>query len=205
MLTIIDYGMGNVGSIINMVKKAGFKSEVTSDVNTIKAANKIILPGVGSFDRAIENLESLKIKDIIIEKAFSGTPILGICLGMQLLAESSEEGTLPGLGLIPGKVTKFYLQSPLKVPHMGWNSVNYSSGCPLFKGFDDFEETRFYFVHSFYFKCTSSDHEAGVTSHGFPFTSCVQRNNVFGVQFHPEKSHKFGLKLFNNFINYVGS
>lgn len=205
MLTIIDYGMGNVGSIINMVKKAGVKSELTSDLNTIRLAQKIILPGVGSFDRAIENLESLHIKEAIIEKALSGTPILGICLGMQLLADSSEEGVLPGLGLIPGRVTKFHLPSPLKVPHMGWNSVSFNSGCPLFKSFEDFEETRFYFVHSFYFKCTSSDHEIGVTSHGFPFTSCVQNNNIFGVQFHPEKSHKFGLRLFNNFIKYVGS
>lgn len=204
MLTIIDYGIGNVGSILNMIKKVGGKAQVTSDAQIISNAEKLILPGVGAFDRAISTLESLNIKNTIIEKAMSGTPLLGICLGMQLLAESSEEGTLSGLGLIPGKVTRFQIPSPLKVPHMGWNNVLYNPNCPLFEGFDEFDETRFYFVHSYYLNCTEPEHVSGVTTHGVPFTSSVQKGSIFGVQFHPEKSHKFGLKLFNNFIHYAG-
>ena len=204
MLTIIDYGIGNVGSILNMIKKVGGKAQVTSDAQIISNADKLILPGVGAFDRAISTLESLNIKNTIIEKAISGTPLLGICLGMQLLAESSEEGTLSGLGLIPGKVTRFQIPSPLKVPHMGWNNVLYNPNCPLFEGFDEFDETRFYFVHSYYLNCTVPEHVSGVTTHGVPFTSSVQKGSIFGVQFHPEKSHKFGLKLFNNFRHYAG-
>jgi glutamine amidotransferase len=205
MITVIDYGIGNLGSILNMIKKAGGKAEVTSDPSAIKDAQKLILPGVGAFDKAVSKLNSLNIKNLIIEKAKSGTPLLGICLGMQLLAESSEEGSLKGLGLIPGKVTRFQIPPPLKVPHMGWNSVQYVSKCPLFKGFEEFQETRFYFVHSYYFNCSIAEHVSGITTHGIPFTSSVQKDTVFGVQFHPEKSHKFGLKLFKNFINYAGN
>jgi glutamine amidotransferase len=204
MLTIIDYGIGNVGSILNMIKKVGGSAQVTSDAQTISKAEKLILPGVGAFDRAVTTLESLNIKDIIIEKAMNGTPLLGICLGMQLLAESSEEGVQRGLALIPGNVVRFNIPHPLKVPHMGWNKVQYSVNCPLFKGFDLFDETRFYFVHSYYFNCQDSAHISGATTHGITFASSVQKGSVFGVQFHPEKSHKFGMKLFDNFINYAG-
>lgn len=205
MITIIDYGLGNLGSITNMIKKVGGKSHVTSDPEKINAAEKLILPGVGSFDRAISNLETQNLKKIIFEKATSGTPLLGICLGMQLLAESSEEGLLPGLALIPGNVTRFNIPQPLKVPHMGWNNVQYSKECPLFYGFETLEESRFYFVHSYHFNNVLTENIAGVTDYGVSFVSSVQKGSIFGVQFHPEKSHKFGMKLFDNFINYVGS
>ena len=140
MTTIIDYGMGNLGSIKNMIKKIGYSAEITADKSLIEAADKIILPGVGSFDRAMSNLKELDLIEIIQRKALAGTPILGICLGMQLLADSSEEGVLPGLGLIPGRVTKFISTANLKVPHMGWNVLNYSADrCQLFSGFETFE------------------------------------------------------------------
>jgi glutamine amidotransferase len=201
MVTIIDYGVGNLGSIQNIIRKLGFDSQISSDRNIIEQASKIILPGVGSFDKAISNLESYDFIDLIKKKAQSGTPILGICLGMQLLANKSEEGVLDGLGLIPGRVTKFELQDKsLKIPHMGWNVTKSSGDSPLFDGFDEFEETRFYFVHSYHYVPVNPNHAIATTDYGSPFTSSVAKDNVFGVQFHPEKSHKFGMKLLKNFI-----
>lgn len=204
MTTIIDYGMGNLGSIKNMIKKIGHTAEITDDIEVIRRADKLILPGVGAFDRAMSNLKDLDMIALIQEKAKEGTPILGICLGMQLLADSSEEGILPGLGLIPGKVTKFLSTPTLKVPHMGWNILNYTPNqCRLFTGFDVFEETRFYFVHSYHYVCSDAAHSVGTSAYGINFTAAVQRDNIVGVQFHPEKSHKFGMLLLKNFIeNY---
>lgn len=204
MITIIDYGMGNLGSIKNIIKKVGHQSEITSDKNTIANAGKLILPGVGSFDKAMSNLAELGLIDLIKEKAASGTPLLGICLGMQLLANGSEEGILPGLGIIPGQVKKFNVPAPLKVPHMGWNIVNYNPDCILYKGFSEFEETRFYFVHSYHYVCDDPQHISGSTVYGnTTFTSAVFQNNVFGAQFHPEKSHKYGMLLLKNFIELI--
>lgn len=195
--------MGNIGSIKNIIKKLGYESEITSDTNTILKANKLILPGVGSFDVAMSNLNKLNLTTIIQQKAAERTPLLGICLGMQLLANGSEEGSLPGLGIIEGAVKKFQVSAPLKVPHMGWNVVNYNPQCKLYNGFDTFEETRFYFVHSYYYECKHPNNVAGTTLFGNEFVSSVFDKTIFGVQFHPEKSHKFGMLLLQNFIELL--
>lgn len=199
MITIVDYGMGNLGSIQNMLKKIGVNSEISSSVATIESAERIILPGVGSFDKAISNLESLGLIEPIKKKAAEGTPILGICLGMQLLANGSEEGKLPGLGIIPGKVVRFHVSGTMKIPHMGWNVVKYKEKCPLYTGFDDLEEVRFYFVHSYHYTCDHEEDSVGTTTYGNDFTSSIQRQNVYGAQFHPEKSHRYGMRLLKNF------
>lgn len=195
--------MGNLGSIKNIIKKIGHRSEITSDPEKVRNAGKLILPGVGSFDKAMSNLAELGLPAIIREKAAAGTPLLGICLGMQLLANGSEEGVLPGLGIIPGMVRKFDIDASLKVPHMGWNIVDYNTGCKLYESFGQFEETRFYFVHSYHYVCEQPEHVAATTRYGIEFTSSVFHNTVFGAQFHPEKSHKYGMQLLKNFIELV--
>lgn len=193
--------MGNVGSIKNMLKKIGHDAIISSNKGDIDKASKLILPGVGRFDTAMENLNTLNLSELIKQKVDEGTPLLGICLGMQLLANKSEEGIIDGLGLIPGEVKKFNLQAPFKVPHMGWNEVNYDPNSIIFKGFNQFEEARFYFVHSYYFQCTSKENSIGETTFSHTFTSAVQKENIFGVQFHPEKSHIFGMALLRNFAS----
>lgn len=203
MILIIDYGMGNLGSIQNMLKKAGYKAEISSNPHQIEEADKIILPGVGSFDRAMSNLDELGLKVLLQKKASLGTPVLGICLGMQLLADSSEEGVLNGLGLIPGKVVKFNISPDLKVPHMGWNVVEYNPASIIFQNFKEWDEARFYFIHSYHYIPKDVAHIDGKTMYGDFFASAVSRNNIFGVQFHPEKSHKFGLQLLKNFIEHT--
>jgi glutamine amidotransferase len=203
MIVIIDYGMGNLGSIQNMLKKAGYKAEISSNPHQIEEADKIILPGVGSFDRAMSNLDELGLKVLLQKKASDGTPVLGICLGMQLLADSSEEGVLNGLGLIPGKVVKFNISPDLKVPHMGWNVVEYNPASIIFQNFKEWDEARFYFIHSYHYIPQDVAHIDGKTMYGDFFASAVSRNNIFGVQFHPEKSHKFGLQLLKNFIEHT--
>lgn len=198
MITIIDYGMGNLGSIKNMLKKIGVDSKITSDINEITNAKKLILPGVGAFDRAMENLKSLKLIEVLNKKVLiDKIPVLGICLGMQLLAKNSEEGILPGLGWVDANVLKFNLDKALKVPHMGWNLVTKKKEHPLFENMHS--EPRFYFVHSYYFKCNDSWDIMTNTEYGNDFTSAVSKDNIMGVQFHPEKSHKFGMRLLENF------
>lgn len=198
MITIIDYGMGNLGSIKNMLKKIGVNAIITNNISLIKNSTKIILPGVGSFNRAMENIKSLGLFEILNEKAIvDKIPILGICLGMQLLANRSEEGVMLGLGCIEGEVKRFNIDRFLKVPHMGWNTVRQQIPHPLFEGM--YENPRFYFVHSYHFQPTSSNDILTYTNYGGEFVSAVCKNNIMGVQFHPEKSHKFGMKLLDNF------
>lgn len=202
MITIIDYGMGNLGSIRNMLKKAGGDSIISSETDAIKNASKLILPGVGSFDRAMSNLKELDLIKLLNQKVLSDKiPVLGICLGMQLLANSSDEGVLPGLGWINGHVKKFKipLASNLKIPHMGWNVVMDIKKNDLFKSMPH-EELRYYFVHSYYFDVINKHDIIGETHHGVKFASAVNKDNIYGVQFHPEKSHKFGMQLLKNFI-----
>jgi len=197
-ITIVDYKMGNLGSIKNMLKKMGVKSQITSDIGVINDATKIILPGVGAFDKAMNNLADLSLVDVLNNRVLKDKiPVLGICLGMQLLANSSEEGEKTGLGWIDAEVKRFNINKRFKVPHMGWNLVNQRKECDLFEGM--YKEPRFYFVHTYYFDCNNSEDILTTTNYGAEFTSAVSKNNIYGVQFHPEKSHKFGMKLLENF------
>ena len=193
--------MGNLESIFNMLKKIDVQSKISSDVAEIRDASKIILPGVGAFDHAVQKINELNILDVLNQKALiDKVPVLGICLGMQLLTNSSEEGTLNGLGWIPGKTLGFrnYTQdSNLKVPHMGWDYVQKGAGCPLTENF--YDETKFYFVHSYFVKCENPENSILRTHYGLEFDSGIRKENIFGVQFHPEKSHKYGMRLLENF------
>ena len=200
MVTIVDYGMGNLGSIFNMFKKIGVPSKITSDKNEIEKAEKILLPGVGSFDAAMNKINELDFKELLNYKALEEKiPVLGICLGMQLLTNSSEEGVLPGLGWIPAETLKFKFEKEqnLKIPHMGWNLVKKNRDSKLTEDFID--ETRFYFVHSYYVKCQYNSNSILKTTYGLTFDSAIQHENIYGAQFHPEKSHKFGMNLLKNF------
>lgn len=200
MITIVNYGLGNMGSIFNMLKKIGIRSVISSDLGEITRAEKIILPGVGHFDRAMERINRTGLKDVLDEKALKErVPILGICLGMQLLTKSSEEGQLPGLGWIPARTIRFNFSTDLnlKIPHMGWNLVFRSTASPLTEGFEG--EYRFYFVHSYHANVEDEKYSILKTEYGYTFDSAIQYDNIFGAQFHPEKSHRFGMKLLENF------
>jgi imidazole glycerol-phosphate synthase subunit HisH len=204
MIVIIDYNMGNTGSIVNMLKTVGAKAMISSNPKEIEQADKLILPGVGAFDKAMTNLKELEIIPLLNQKVVQQkTPILGICLGAQLLANSSEEGVLPGLGWIDAQVKRFRFepsQTHLKIPHMGWNLIKIKKESLLLKNLEI--NSRFYFVHSYHIVCKNSEDVLTETFHGYDFTSSVQKGNILGVQFHPEKSHKFGLKLLKNFVEY---
>lgn len=200
MITIIDYGMGNLGSILNMFKRINIEAEITSDKNTIESAQKLLLPGVGAFDAAMKRINESGLRDVLDYKAMQEkVPILGICLGMQLLTNSSEEGKLSGLGWIPGQTKRFEfgIEQKLKIPHMGWNLVREINKSAL--TFELTNESRFYFVHSYYVKADNIDNVLMRTHFGFDFDSVVQKENIYGAQFHPEKSHKYGMKLLQNF------
>jgi glutamine amidotransferase len=202
MITIIDYEMGNLGSIQNMFKYIGIKSQIESDPDRIKNASKLLLPGVGSFDMAIEKIREKNLLEVLNEKALKEqVPILGICLGMQLLTDSSEEGTFGGLGWIPAKTMNFKnrVDKKLKIPHMGWNLVKKTQNSKLTDNFEVLDETRFYFVHSYFVKVKDEKNSILKTNYGVEFDSAISKDNIFGTQFHPEKSHKFGMKLFKNF------
>ncbi|WP_162052401.1 imidazole glycerol phosphate synthase subunit HisH [Pontibacter pamirensis] len=201
MITIIDYGLGNLGSILNMLKKIGAQAKISTSKLDIEKADKLILPGVGAFDNGMNQLRERELMDVLNYKAMEEkVPTLGICLGMQLLGNSSEEGTEKGLGWIDAATLKFKFDEQnlhLKVPHMGWNLVNEKKGSVLSK--EMYEEPRFYFVHSYHFVCKNPQDELFRSNYGFEFTSAVEKDNIMGVQFHPEKSHKFGMRLLSNF------
>lgn len=200
MIVIVDYGMGNLGSILNMFKKIGVEAKTTSDVKAIEVAEKIILPGVGAFDNAMRNIVNKGFQAVLNYKALEEkVPVLGICLGMQLLTKGSEEGALPGLAWIDAFTQKFQFDenSKLKIPHMGWNEINVSKPHPLVDSLP--KPSRFYFVHSYYVKCKNNENELLSCNYDKNFTCAVQRENIMGVQFHPEKSHKFGMQILKNF------
>lgn len=200
MIAIVDYGMGNLHSVKNMLKYLGYDSEVTGDVSRIAAADKLILPGVGHFGKAMEVIGQSGLLEVLNHKALEEkTPILGICLGMQLLLGHSEEGDCDGLGWIPGEVKKFdFADRPeLKVPHMGWDYIEKQK--PSFLFADQAGGERYYFVHSYYAVCRDRADVAAVTDYGVRFDSVVQRDNIMGTQFHPEKSHRFGMEILRNF------
>ncbi|MFW9963993.1 MAG: imidazole glycerol phosphate synthase subunit HisH [Candidatus Sifarchaeia archaeon] len=200
MITIVDFDMGNLGSIQNMLSRLGFESEISSDLERIRDAEKLILPGVGAFDMAMTNLEERGLipvlNDLVLKKKVT---VLGICLGMQLLSKRSEEGELSGLGWIDAETIRFKFSPDqnLRIPHMGWNIIDVQQESCLFK--DMYKEPRFYFVHSYHVKCSSKDSILTTTQYGIEFTSSVMKENVYGTQFHPEKSHKFGMKVLQNF------
>lgn len=201
IITIVDYKMGNLESVKNMLKRVGHKSVITSDPVQLKLAQKIILPGVGAFDAGMANLKELGMLQVLNGKAFDEkVPIMGICLGMQLLSCSSQEGVLPGLGWIKAKTVRFDfkdLTQKYKVPHMGWNTVSRKKESKLFDAIED--GARFYFVHSYHLVCDEPQDIMAVTDYGYEFISVVESRNIIGVQFHPEKSHRYGMQILKNF------
>lgn len=203
MIIIIDYGMGNVGSILNMLKKIGVSARISGSPEDIMAADKLILPGVGAFDQGMTNLAQHGLISLLNHKVLTEkSPILGICLGMQLLSRQSEEGKLPGLGWVEADTRRFNFNSEnshLKIPHMGWNEVRSSPDELLFSGFD--KTPRFYFVHSYHVCCDRTEDVMAESFYGYKFTAAVKRENVMGTQFHPEKSHRYGMQLLRNFAN----
>jgi glutamine amidotransferase len=193
--------MGNLLSVQNMLKRIGAVCEITGDLEQISKAKKILLPGVGAFDAAVERIDSVGLREVLNKKALEEkVPVLGICLGLQLLTNSSEEGKLPGLGWIPAKTVKFNFQQPsnLKIPHMGWNEIHIMNQHALLCDLP--AEPRFYFVHSFHAKAEDDKYVLARTHYGYDFDSVITNgDNIFGAQFHPEKSHKFGMKVLDNF------
>jgi glutamine amidotransferase len=201
MVTIVDYGVGNLASIANMARKAGTACVVSSDPAVIARATKLILPGVGAFDRGMANLEERRLIPALNERVMgSGVPTLGLCLGMQLLGRGSEEGTRPGLGWLNADSVrfKFTAETSLKVPHMGWNFIEPAAPAALVNNLP--AEPRFYFVHSYYLACDNPGDVMCWTTYGERFASGIHKGNLWGTQFHPEKSHSFGLALLRNFL-----
>ena len=207
MIVIVDYDMGNVGSIKNMIKKVGGEAIISRDKDELENASKLILPGVGAFDTGMKNLHNYEIFPIISRKVLDKKiPVLGVCLGMQLLTNKSEEGNEKGLGWIDGKSKKFpndmmYNDTHLRVPHMGWNTVTLEKEDKLFQGSE--EVPRFYFVHSYYVTCDNKEDVLTTTNYGMSFTSSVSKDNIWGVQYHPEKSHKHGMNIYHNFVHTI--
>ena len=197
MIAIIDYKCGNIASVKNIIKKAGSESIITSNSHEINNCDKIILPGVGTFDYGMKKLQELKLIDVIQNHSKNNKPILGICLGMQLMAKCSEEGVEKGLSLFDAEVLKFNNKKGFPIPHMGWNTVDVKKQNPLIR-INQFN--KFYFVHSYYFKCNNNSDILSTTLYSKEFVSSVSKKNIYGVQFHPEKSHKHGLSVIKNFI-----
>jgi imidazole glycerol-phosphate synthase subunit HisH len=202
MIAIVDYGMGNLGSIANMLRFIGAPSIITSRPDEILGADRLILPGVGHFAAGMRALEERGLVPVLQEKVIGrGAPVLGICLGMQLLTRESEEGHVPGLGWIDGRTVRFRFgggDARTRVPHMGWNAVRVLRGSALFPE-GPATEARFYFVHSYYVECREPGAVLATTRYGEDFVSAVEKGNVMGAQFHPEKSHRFGMALLRGF------
>lgn len=201
MIALIDYGLGNIQAFINVYSRLGIPVTIARTSDELQSASKLILPGVGAFDHAMELLDASgmrpTLEHLVLNKR---VPILGICVGMQILANSSAEGKLNGLGWIPGNVKAFSSEpkaAGLPLPHMGWNDVHVTGGHKLFEKLE--EEARFYFLHSYFFEATHQESVIATSSYGIDFCCAVQSENVYGVQFHPEKSHHFGTGLLKNF------
>ena len=204
MIVIIDYKVGNITSIQKMLKKAGCSNSIiSSKLEDIASATKLILPGVGHFDYGMTKLKESGLIDILNKRALEDKiPILGICLGAQLLTKGSEEGKEKGLGWIQANTVRFdksKLGEELKIPNMGWLDVKFQNEAPLFHNIS--EDSRFYFVHTYHLKCDNQKDIAVAAEYGYEFTAGVIQNNIMGMQFHPEKSHKYGMQLLKNFIN----
>lgn len=203
MIGIINYGSGNVGAIANIYKQLKVPHFISSDVAELASADRYILPGVGAFDATMQNLNDSGLLAMLNEQVLAGgKKILGICVGMQILAESSEEGFLPGLGWIRGRVRKIdasKISTALGLPHMGWNSLTEMAVHPIFEGVD--AETGFYFLHNYFFDAACRDEVLATVTYGAEMTCAVSRGNIFGMQFHPEKSHHNGVVIFRNFAS----
>ena len=201
-IAIIDYGMGNLRSVQKGLERVGYLAEVTRDPERIEAANGVVLPGVGAFGACMDNLRTYGLIDTVRRVITRGTPFLGICLGMQLLFEESEEfGPVPGLGIFPGRVVRFPETLGLKVPHMGWNQIRKQGEPQHLRGIND--GVFVYFVHSYYVAPADASLTATTTEYGVEFTSAIARDNVFATQYHPEKSQTVGLKILENFGGIV--
>lgn len=204
MIVIIDYGMGNLGSIANMLKQIGAPAVISADPKQIEQADRLILAGVGAFDAGMQRLNELGLIPLMTYKALEQkTPFLGICLGMQLLTRQSEEGHLPGLGWLDAETVKFNFEGDaarLRVPHMGWNEIQIQVEHPLLADLGG--EPRFYFVHSYYVNCLHTEDVLAATEYGKTFHSIIGRGNLLGTQFHPEKSHQYGKKILENFVKW---
>ena len=202
-MTVIDYGMGNVGSIVNMLKKIGVEPRVAESVNDIRQATRLVLPGVGAFDNAIIKLREKGYAEVLRKRVCGEhVPILGICLGMQLFAKRSEEGSEDGLGWLDAEVVRFRSgakEAPLRIPHMGWNTIDYRCNITDLKGS---EVERYYFVHSYYLKCANKDDILATANYGSEFVAAVCRGNILGTQYHPEKSHRFGMQFLQRFARW---
>lgn len=202
MLVVVDYGVGNLGSIANMFRKVGAAAQVSNDPAIVAQATKLLLPGVGHFDHAMRQLNASGLRPILDRKALEEKiPVLGICLGAQMLGRGSEEGSEPGLGWLAMDVVRFPSLPDLRIPHMGWRVVERKKDSPLFK--DAVGEQRFYFVHSYYMRCDDPTDVLCEVEHGVTFAAAVSRGNISGTQFHPEKSHRFGAALLRNFAEAV--
>ncbi len=200
-LVVVEAETANVGSVVNMCRRLGGDPVVSDDPGTIASADKLLLPGVGAFDAGMASLHGSGLVEVVRLRASEGVPVLGICLGMQLLFDSSEEGVTTGLGLIPGVVRRLPMESPsgsVRIPHMGWSRLEYYRPHDLTEGIG--EEARFYFVHSYAAVPDDDEDIVAVSTHGSRFVSAVARQNVLGVQFHPEKSHRYGKALLGNFL-----
>ena len=198
MIVIIDYGMGNLHSVLKAFRRIGADAIVSSKGEDIQKAEKLVLPGVGHFKKGMENLEKRGLIEILNKKIIGEkTPILGICLGMQLFTKFSEEGDAGGLGWIDAKTIKFNLGDKFRVPHMGWNNIKIEKDNKIFSNLN--KEDYFYFVHSFHVNCKNKEDILSITEYGKKFISAIQKENIIGVQFHPEKSHDAGLEILKNF------
>lgn len=203
MIVILDYGIGNVKSIYNILKKIGVQSKVSGDAADISDAEKLILPGVGHFDHCMNMFNGSGLREIVEERVFNNAvPVLGVCVGCQMLFDNSAEGNVPGLGWMKGQVIHFkreLLPEDYKVPHMGWTDIKLKDpGSALYANIND---PRFYFVHSYHVEATDPNDVSAVAGYGYNFPASVEKENIIGVQFHPEKSHTFGMKLYANFAH----
>ena len=201
MITLIDYGVGNIFAFQNVYKRLNIPTKIAKSAADLYDVEKLILPGVGSFDYAMNQLNNSgmreKLDKLVLEKK---VPVIGICVGMQMMGKRSDEGKLDGLKWIDAEILKFderFIKQRTKLPHMGWNDVSPIEDHPLFIGLE--KEAIFYFLHSFYFKCNDSNDSIANSEYGISFSSAVNHNNIYGIQFHPEKSHQYGEKLLHNF------